>query len=75
MRISADIANAAMVYRLAKRTANVLSIRLTLHSSLSPEGDEDTARQQYDNGPPEVALVACIIIVLKLVYGLDGQER
>ena len=30
---------------------------------------------QMDNVPPEVSLMASCIIVLKMVYGLDGVER
>lgn len=73
-KIGADIANIAILYRMAKRTGNVLTVPLTLHRSLSREEGE-RGRHRYENVPPEVGLVACIIIVLKLVYGLDGQAR
>ena len=69
----------AMLYMLSKRLANVLSIPLTLHSSLAPRlskrrgGDPD--RHQSDNVPAEVGLLATVIIVLKMVYGMDGNEK
>ncbi|KAF9485275.1 hypothetical protein BDN70DRAFT_847983 [Pholiota conissans] len=78
-RLTKEMAGTPLLYRLAKRTASVLSVPLALHSSLSGGRDQaedtDGTRHQYDDAPPEVALLACIIIVLKLVYGLDGQER
>ncbi|KAF8974480.1 hypothetical protein BDZ97DRAFT_1935346 [Flammula alnicola] len=78
-RLTKDMGGTPMLYRLAKRVASVVSVPLTLHSSLAPElarlKAHDPARHQYDNAPPEVALLACVIIVLKMVYGLDGQER
>ncbi|KAG1866532.1 hypothetical protein DFJ58DRAFT_679366 [Suillus subalutaceus] len=66
------------LYRLAKRLGRILSLPLTLHHSLSPTlrcalGDPEM--QLYDNVPPELALVATAIVVLKLVYGLDGKPR
>ena len=69
----------AMLYMMSKRLAKVLSIPLTLHRSLAPglsrrrRGDPD--RHQSDNAPAEVALLAALIIVLKMVYGLDGNKR
>lgn len=35
----------------------------------------DPEHHKYDNAPPEVALIATVIVVLKLVYGLDGKKR
>jgi hypothetical protein len=32
-------------------------------------------RHTFDNAPPEVTLIAAVIINLKLVYGLDGTCR
>ena len=31
--------------------------------------------QKQDNSPPEISLIATAVVVLKLVYGLDGKER
>lgn len=69
----------AMLYMLSKRVAKMLSIPLTLHWSLAPglskrrRGDPD--RHQSDNAPAEVGLLAAVMIVLKMMYGLDGNER
>lgn len=35
----------------------------------------DPERHKYDNVPPEVAMMATCIIVLKMVYGFDGKTR
>jgi len=75
----ADMSTEAMLYMLSKRLANVLSIPLTLHSSLAPGLEKrrgsDPHRHQYDNAPAEVGLLAAMMMVLKMVYGLDGSER
>ncbi|KAH9951607.1 hypothetical protein B0H21DRAFT_775794 [Amylocystis lapponica] len=67
------------LYMLAKRVARVLSIPLTLHRSLAPglkrTRKNDPDWHKYDNAVPEVALAASAIIVLKMVYGLDGKVR
>lgn len=68
-----------ILYRLAKRLGHILSLPLTLHHSLSPTlcriATGDPEIHIYDNVPPEVALVATTIVILKLVYGLDGKPR
>jgi RNA polymerase I-specific transcription initiation factor RRN7 len=37
--------------------------------------DDDPESHKYDNVPPELALLVAVVIVLKMVYGLDGQPR
>jgi len=37
--------------------------------------DDDPDSHKYDNIPPELALLVAVIIVLKMVYGLDGHPR
>ena len=75
----ADIVIKAMLYMLSKQLAKALSIPLILHSSLAPglskrrRGDPD--RHKSDSAPAEVGLLAAVMIVLKMVYGLDGNER
>lgn len=68
-----------ILYRLAKRLGHILSLPLTLHHSLSPTlhrtASADPEIHIFDNVPPELALVATAIVVLKLVYGLDGKLR
>jgi len=69
----------ATLYRLAKRLGHILSLPLTLHHTLSHSlrqvAPGDPESHLYDNVPPELALVATAIVVLKLVYGLDGKMR
>jgi RNA polymerase I-specific transcription initiation factor RRN7 len=68
----------AVLYSLGKTVAHVLSLPLALHHTLAPrlalKGD-DPDSYKYDNVPPELALLVTVIIVLKMVYGLDGQPR
>ncbi|KAJ6539432.1 hypothetical protein B0H19DRAFT_1179057 [Mycena capillaripes] len=67
------------LYRLTKRLSTVLSLPLTLHHSLAPRlpriKPKDSESHKYDNVAPELAFVATGIIVLKVVYGLDGKQR
>ncbi|KAL0949478.1 hypothetical protein HGRIS_009531 [Hohenbuehelia grisea] len=67
------------LYILTKRLAYILSLPLTLHHSLAPGLKKLKARDpdfhKYDDVPPELALAAAVIIVLKMIYGLDGKPR
>lgn len=69
----------ATLYRLTKRLAAVLSLPLTLHHSLAPRLQRrrmrDPETHKKDNVAPEVAFLSVAIIVLKMVYGLDGRRR
>ena len=68
-----------MLYMLSKRLAKELSIPLTLHPSLAPglskRRRSDPDRRKSDSAPAEVGLLAAVMIVLKMVYGLDRNER
>jgi len=68
-----------MLYLLTKRLGYVLSLPLSLHHSLAPSLSSikrgDMECQKYDNVPVEIALAATALVVLKLVYGLDGKKR
>ena len=68
-----------MLYKLSKTVAHVLSLPLVLHHTLAPRlarsKDEDGDSHKYDDVPPELALVVVVVIVLKMVYGLDGRPR
>lgn len=74
-----DSFETATLYALAKRVAHILKLPLTLHSTLAPGlrriKAKDPEHHKYDNVPPEVALMATIIIVVKMTYGLDGKPR
>ncbi|KAI0719577.1 hypothetical protein C8T65DRAFT_706255 [Cerioporus squamosus] len=67
------------LYVMTKKLARVVSIPLTLHRSLAPElvrkKKKDPAYHKHDSAVPEVALVAAVIVVMKMVYGLDGKPR
>ena len=69
----------AVLYNLGKTVAHVLSLPLALHHTLAPRlahlKDDDLDSHKYDNVAPELALLVAVIIVLKMVYGLDGQPR
>jgi RNA polymerase I-specific transcription initiation factor RRN7 len=64
---------------MAKRLARVLSLPLTLHHSFSPGLKQirkrDPEKHKFDHVPPELALISTAIVVLKMVYGLDGRPR
>jgi len=70
---------AAAQYIFAKRLASTLSIPLTLHGSLAPafvkKKPTDAGAHQGDGAPAEVGLAACVVIGMKMVYGLDGEGR
>ncbi|KZT74365.1 hypothetical protein DAEQUDRAFT_660695 [Daedalea quercina L-15889] len=67
------------LYVLTKKVARVLSVPLTLHRTLSSPlhrvKKKDPIWHKYDSAVPEVSLIATVIIVLKMVYGLDGSSR
>ncbi|KAL9712889.1 hypothetical protein Ac2012v2_004129 [Leucoagaricus gongylophorus] len=78
-RLTQDMNGTPTLYILVKRIAHILKLPLTLHPSLAPGlrrvRSRDPEHHKYDNVPPEVALMASIIIVLKMTYGLDGKPR
>lgn len=69
----------ATLYILTKKVARVISIPLMLHNSVAsplPRAKQrDPVGHKYDNAVPEVSLLATVIVVLKMVYGLDGRAR
>lgn len=69
----------AVLYNLTKTLSRVLSLPLVLHHSLAPSlkrvNLRDPDSHKYDSVPPEVAFAAASVIVLKMVYGLDGTPR
>lgn len=68
-----------MLYSQTKTLARALSLPLTLHRSLAPAlarlRPDDPESHKLDDVPPEVALLATALIVLKMAYGLDGRPR
>ncbi|KAJ7507908.1 hypothetical protein B0H11DRAFT_1969266 [Mycena galericulata] len=77
--VNQGLGGSPTLYRLTKRLAAVLSLPLTLHRSLAPRLERrrgyDPETHKNDSVAPEVAFVATAIIVLKMVYGLDGELR
>ncbi|KAG5724960.1 hypothetical protein E4T56_gene12493 [Termitomyces sp. T112] len=77
--VSQGLGGTPMLYRLTKRLGQILSLPLTLHHTLAPALEKRRTykpeRHVYDNVAPEVSLMAVAIIVLKMVYGLDGRPR
>ncbi|KDQ64561.1 hypothetical protein JAAARDRAFT_52507 [Jaapia argillacea MUCL 33604] len=68
------------LYNLTKSVSRTLSLNLTIHYSLGPQLEklrhtDPDFYHKYDNVPPEAALVAAVVVVLKMTYGLDGRER
>lgn len=69
----------AVMYMMAKRLALDQCLPLALHSSLAPgvrrvKGNEPRGHVS-DSVPVEVKFMSGLIIVMKMVYGLDGQPR
>jgi RNA polymerase I-specific transcription initiation factor RRN7 len=64
---------------MTKILADMLRIPLTLHPSLSPLAVNTSGKslnvQVGDNIPVEIALICAVILLLKLLYGLDGRPR
>ena len=69
----------ATLYCLAKVVGHTCSLPLTLHPKITPLLPQlkqtDPKSHKGDNVAPELALIASAIVVLKMVYGLDGLER
>ncbi|PCH41046.1 hypothetical protein WOLCODRAFT_118149 [Wolfiporia cocos MD-104 SS10] len=67
------------LYTMTKKVARMLSIPVMLHRSLAAPlqrlTKEDATWRKYDSAVPEVSLIATVIVVLKMVYGLDGKDR
>lgn len=63
---------------LSKALARFLELPLTLHPIMAPSlvqrEPKDPAGHKADNVPPELALIATVVIALKLIYGLDGRD-
>ena len=71
--------SAATLYAMTKKLARLVSIPLTLHRTLVPSlkrsKKSDPSFHKHDNAVPEVSLVATVIVVMKMVYGMDGKLR
>ena len=71
--------SSAVLYVMSKKLARILSLPLSLHNISAPRlrglKQNDPKVHKSDNVPPEVALASTAIVVIRLVYGLDGRTR
>lgn len=69
----------AVFYHMAKVFADMLRVPLTLHPSLSRRAINSSGKslivQIGDNIPVEMSLISTVVLLLKLLYGLDGRSR
>jgi RNA polymerase I-specific transcription initiation factor RRN7 len=66
----------AVIYAATKRLARKLALPLTLEPKLAPaRTGREPPTHSLDESPLELAFVCAVVIVLKLVYGLDGRKR
>ncbi|KAF5390663.1 hypothetical protein D9757_002714 [Collybiopsis confluens] len=78
-RVTQGMGGTPTLYALTKRLSHRLSLPLALHKSLVPKllqiESREAQTRRYDNAPVEGSLLAAVIVVLKMVYGLDGENR
>ncbi|KAJ4001064.1 hypothetical protein F5050DRAFT_1561410 [Lentinula boryana] len=78
-RIIQGMGGTPTLYAMTKRLSQRLSLPLTLHQILAPKiqrlQPRDPQTHNLDNAPAEATLLAAVIVVLKMVYGLDGVRR
>ena len=69
----------AVLYTMSKKLAEILSLPLVMHNISAPRlrflKQNDPKVHKSDNVPPEVVFISTAIVVIKLVYGLDGRTR
>ncbi|KAJ3989701.1 hypothetical protein F5890DRAFT_1570321 [Lentinula detonsa] len=78
-RIIQGMGGTPTLYAMTKRLSQRLFLPLTLHQILAPKiqrlQPRDPQTHNLDNAPAEATLLAAVIVVLKMVYGLDGVRR
>ncbi|THV08460.1 hypothetical protein K435DRAFT_824947 [Dendrothele bispora CBS 962.96] len=78
-RVIQGLGGTPLLYRLTKRLSHLLSLPLALHHTLVPGlrqiKQKDPEHHKYDNAPVEASFLAATVVMLKLVYGLDGKAR
>ncbi|KAJ3970560.1 hypothetical protein EV361DRAFT_915329 [Lentinula raphanica] len=78
-RIVQGMGGTPTLYAMTKRLSQRLSLPLTLHQVLAPKIEQirprDPQTHNLDNAPVEASLLAAVLVVLKMVYGLDGEQR
>ncbi|KAG8865225.1 hypothetical protein FRB96_000115 [Tulasnella sp. 330] len=79
--IKATRSFSAVLYSMTKALAAILELPLTLHRILAPKPVVQNHRykavksQRGDHAPPELSVIATVVLAIKLVYGLDGRSR
>ncbi|KAL5508308.1 hypothetical protein ACEPAH_5927 [Sanghuangporus vaninii] len=67
------------LYAVSKALAQHLELPLTINTVMAPplskQSRRDPTSHKSDNIPPELALVATVIIALKLIYGFDDGKQ
>ncbi|KAJ3869410.1 hypothetical protein EV359DRAFT_30132 [Lentinula novae-zelandiae] len=78
-RVIQGMGGTPTLYAMTKSLSHRLSLPMVLHQSLAPKMQNLKARDpqthNLDNAPVEASLLATVIVVLKMVYGLDGERR
>ncbi|GAW07161.1 rexo1 protein [Lentinula edodes] len=78
-RVIQGMGGTPTLYAMTKSLSHRLSLPMVLHQSLAPRMQNLQARDpqthNLDNAPVEASLLATVIVVLKMVYGLDGERR
>ncbi|EIW82117.1 hypothetical protein CONPUDRAFT_54136 [Coniophora puteana RWD-64-598 SS2] len=77
--VRCGLSGTPMLYALTKRLCKVLSVSIVLHQCLETSSlhhrELEPPSRGHNRIPPEASFLAVAIIVLKLVYGLDGGLR
>ncbi|KAL5488108.1 hypothetical protein ACEPAI_6216 [Sanghuangporus weigelae] len=67
------------LYAVSKALAQYLELPMTINTVMAPplfkQSRRDPTSHKSDNIPPELALVATVIIALKLIYGFDDGKQ
>ncbi|KAJ3882909.1 hypothetical protein F5051DRAFT_318721 [Lentinula edodes] len=78
-RVIQGMGGTPTLYAMTKSLSHRLSLPMVLHQSLAPKMQNlkvrDPQTHNLDNAPVEASLLATVIVVLKMVYGLDGERR
>ncbi|KAF9534240.1 hypothetical protein CPB83DRAFT_742905, partial [Crepidotus variabilis] len=78
-RVVKGMCGGPTLYILTKRVLSALSMPLALSPVFAPFLEQrrasDPKGHRYDDAPPEVQVLVGVVVVLKMVYGLDGFVR
>ncbi|KAF9055428.1 hypothetical protein BDZ89DRAFT_975877 [Hymenopellis radicata] len=78
-RVTRALGGTPILYQMTKQLSRILDLPLSVNYTLAPSLERtkgsDPDYHTYDHVPAELGFVAGTIVVLKMVYGLDGVER